>query len=166
MAWVVENETETVQNSTTEYNYENLTFPQMDMNNLVYVSFLLTWDDRTPVNAVSEGNDNFTLTVWPPGSSGLNRSSEYESIIFDWELNAVPEDFLVEARTEAEARDTIDYDEFEGSLGRGIWDAQVYLAEAGDGLLQDGGILPDSGEAWRLDVTYHYYELTMTELTD
>ncbi len=163
VGWTVENKTETVQNTTREYAHENLTFPQLDRDNLVYVSFHLTWDDRQPINVVSEGNDNFTLTVWPPGSSARNLSSEYESILFEWDLAAVPAGFTLPARTMADARDSIDMDEYETSEGRGVWDAQVALGEAGDGLLQDGGYMVDDNNSWRLDVTYQYYVMTLSE---
>jgi PKD repeat protein len=144
------------QENSTVNKTVSLAFP-----NMTVVSFRMTWKDDIPHWLLGGYNDDFGLTVVDPQNNTQSLSDMGGNITLNFTLAESPSSFSLSARTEADAREQVG-GKYSKQVGVGDWLVSVILGEAG-GAQEVTGTDIDTGNNWKLDVTYYQYEMSVTE---
>ena len=148
----------------SDHSQENTTANKtvsLDAPNMTLVSFRLTWRDDIPHWLLGAYNDDFGLKVVDPANNTQALRDMAGNITLNFSLAVTPSPFSVSARTEADAMAQVG-GKFSKNVGVGDWLVTVILGEAG-GAQEITGMDLDTGNNWKLDVTYYQYEMAVTE---
>lgn len=128
------------------------------VGNLTLVHVRLLWTDDVGAP------DEFTLSVDGPAGHG-EASGAGGDVAVEYPLGATPQEtWTVEAESEPAARAQSDVEHPGASHGSGEWIVTVHLRDAGDG----GSLFgreTDSGNDWRLEITWAGYESAVQSAT-
>lgn len=138
----------------------NKTIP-LPFANMTRAEFRMTWRDDIPHWLIGAYNDDFSLMVGDPVNNTQLVRDMAGNITINFSLAEPPAPILLDARTEAEAQAQVG-DKYTKQVGAGIWNVSVMLGEAGGAQEVTGNDL-DTGNSWKLDVTYFQYQLVVTE---
>ena len=129
--------------------------------NMTLASFRLTWKDDIPHWLLGAYNDDFGMKVVDPANNTQALRDMGGNITLNFTLADPPSPFSLSARTEAEAMAQVG-GKYSKGIGVGDWLVTVDLGEAG-GAQEITGMDLDTGNNWKLDVTYFVYEMVVTE---
>lgn len=129
--------------------------------NMTMVSFRMTWRDDIPHWLLGAYNDDFGLNVVDPVNNTQALRNMGGNITLNFSLAEAPSSFSLSARTEADAMAQVG-GKYTKEVGVGDWLVSVILGEAG-GAQDITGTDLDTGNNWKLDVTYYQYEMSVTE---
>ena len=148
----------------SDHSQENTTFNKtvsLSYPNMTMVSFKMTWKDDIPHWLLGAYNDDFGLKVVDPDNNTQALKDMGGNITLNFSLAEAPSSFSLSARTEADAMAQVG-GKYTKEVGTGDWLVCVILGEAG-GAQDITGTDLDTGNNWKLDVTYYQYEISVTE---
>ena len=148
----------------SDHSQENTTVNKtvsLGAPNMTVVSIRMTWRDDIPHWILGAFNDDFGLNVVDPDNNTQSLKDLAGNITLNFSLADAPSPFTLSARTEADARALVG-DKYAKDIGVGDWLVSVVLGEAG-GAQEITGTDLDTGNNWKLDVSYFQYEMVVTE---
>ena len=148
----------------SDHSGENTTVNKtvaLPYDNMTLAAFRLSWKDDIPHWVLGAYNDDFSLKVVDPGNNTQMLRDMAGNITLNFSLAEPPAPIFLNARTEVEARAQVG-GKYSKDVGAGSWNVSVILGEA-KGAQQITGTDLDTGNNWKLDVTYYRYEMVVTE---
>jgi len=138
-------------NKTVTVSYENMT----------RVEFRLTWTDDIRHWLLRTYNDDFALRVTDPENNTQYLRDMNGNLSLNFSLTDPPAPLTLQGRTPDEALSQVGA-RYATGLGRGDWNAEILLGEAGGAQDLTNNDL-DLGNNWKLDVRCLVYELVIAE---